>query len=188
MIELKTPITDEQIKNLKVGDEVVITGEIFTGRDKVHMRALKEELPFDAKGLAVYHCGPVVEKIKGKYKIVAAGPTTSSRVNSLEPRFLDKTKVKAIIGKGGMDNEVTKALSENNAVYLAFTGGAAQLAARGIKRVKDVYWLDLSIPEAIWRLEVERFGPMIVAIAHNKNLFIENSKKVEQNLAKLIDK
>src|SRR3989339_1616487 len=166
MIELKTPITGEQIKNLKVGDEVVLTGEIFTARDKAHMRALKEKLPFNAEGLAVYHCGPVVKKEGNDYKIIAAGPTTSSRMNSMESDFIKKTRIKAIIGKGGMDEIVTKALNDNNAVYLAFTGGAAQLAASAIKKVLRVYWLDLSIPEAVWHLEVEKFGPMIVAIAH----------------------
>ena len=182
MIELKTPLKKEDIKKLRLGDELVLTGSIFTARDKAHIKAIKEGLPFNAEGLAVYHCGPI---IKGK-EVIAAGPTTSSRMNSLEADFIKKTKIKAVIGKAGMDEKVVKAMKNLDCVYLAFTGGAAQLAAKGIKNIEGVYWKELGMAEAIWLLKAEKFGPMIVAIADGKSLFIENNKKVDKNLAMIL--
>ncbi len=174
-MELKTPLKVEDILKLKVGDTVYVTGEIFTARDEAHARALEfmeegKELPFSFEGAVVYHCGPLVKR-NGEWKVVSAGPTTSARMNPFTPKILEKVNCMAIIGKGGMSGDVVEAM-RGKAVYLAFTGGAGALAAQRIKRVKDVIWEDLGMPEAVWIFEVEKFGPCIVAIdAHGRSLY-----------------
>ncbi len=174
-MELKTPLKVEDVLKLKVGDTVYVTGEIFTARDEAHARALEymeegKELPFSFDGAVVYHCGPLVKK-DGEWKVVSAGPTTSARMNPFTPKILEKVSCMAIIGKGGMSDDVVEAMRDK-AVYLAFTGGAGALAAQRIKRVKDVIWEDLGMPEAVWIFEVEKFGPCIVAIdAHGRSLY-----------------
>ncbi|WP_456329727.1 FumA C-terminus/TtdB family hydratase beta subunit [Archaeoglobus sp.] len=173
--ELITPLSREEILKLKVGDTVYVTGEIFTARDEAHAKALEwmdegKELPFSFDRGVVYHCGPLVKK-NGEWKVVSAGPTTSARMNPFTPKILEKVECMAIIGKGGMSDEVVNAM-RGKAVYLAFTGGAGALAAQSIKRVKGVVWEDLGMPEAVWLFEVERFGPCIVAIdAHGNSLY-----------------
>ncbi|NJE08116.1 fumarate hydratase [Thermococcus sp. M39] len=162
-MDLKTPLSYEDVLKLKIGDIIHLSGIIYTARDLAHKRIIElaknGELPFDLEGAVIYHCGPVVRK-NGKFKIVSAGPTTSARMN----RYLNEILalgVKGIIGKGGMNAEPFR---EHKAVYFAFTGGAGSLAAKSIKRVVDVYWLDeLGIPEAVWVLEVEKF-PLLVAV------------------------
>ncbi len=174
-MELKTPLKVEDVLKLKVGDTVYVTGEIFTARDEAHARALEymeegKELPFSFDGAVVYHCGPLVKK-DGEWKVVSAGPTTSARMNPFTPKILERVSCMAIIGKGGMSDDVVEAM-RGKAVYLAFTGGAGALAAQRIKRVKDVIWEDLGMPEAVWIFEVEKFGPCIVAIdAHGRSLY-----------------
>jgi fumarate hydratase subunit beta len=117
-----------------------------------------------------------------KWRIVAAGPTTSSRMNSLEPKFLEQIGARLIIGKGGMNRGVGEAMKRFGAAYLAFTGGAAVLAARCVKEVKGVHWLDLGMPEALWVLDVEEFGPLTVGMdASGNSLFEDVAKQIEQN-------
>ncbi len=170
VFHLKTPLRDEDVEQLKLGDIVYLSGTVFTARDEAHAKILEliekgEPLPMDFRGLALYHCGPVVRKKNGEYEIVAAGPTTSMRMESVEAEFIEKTGVKMVIGKGGMGPKTAEAMKKYKAVYATFTGGAAVLAAAAVKRVKDVYWLDeLGIPEAVWVLEVEEFGPLVVTI------------------------
>jgi len=162
-MELKVPLSEKDVLKLKTGDVVHLSGIIYTARDLAHRKLLElakqDELPFNLEGTVIYHCGPVVRKDE-RFEIVSAGPTTSARMN----RYLDEILslgVKGIIGKGGMNHEPFK---RHKAVYFAFTGGAGSLAAKSIKKVRDVYWLDeLGIPEAVWVLEVERF-PLLVAI------------------------
>ena len=168
-MKLKTPLSMEDVLKLKAGDVVYLSGEIITARDSAHRRILslpKEELPFNPEGAVIYHCGPVVRETGKGYEVVSAGPTTSTRMN----RHLDgvlSLGVRGIIGKGGMSIEPFR----GRAVYFAFTGGAGSLAAKSIKRVKAVHWLDLGVPEALWILEVEDF-PLIVAIdAHGNSLY-----------------
>ncbi len=168
-MRLKTPLSEKDVLKLRAGDIVYLSGTIYTARDSAHRRILslpREELPFEPEGAVIYHCGPVVRKRGYGYEIVSAGPTTSSRMN----RYLDGILglgIRGIVGKGGMNVEPFK----EGAVYFAFTGGAGSLAAKSIKRVKAVHWLDLGIPEALWVLEVENF-PLIVAIdAHGGSLY-----------------
>jgi len=192
--KLKTPISEEDVRKLKVNDVIYITGTMFTARDSAHKRALDyykqdKKMPINPQGLAVFHCGPIVKKENDKWTIVAAGPTTSTRMDLFEDEFIKNYKVRVVIGKGGMGKKTTDAMKKYGAVYGAFTGGAAVLAARAVKNVKSVEWFDLGMPEALWILEVEDFGPLAVAIdSHGNNLFEDVRKKVEENRPKIYEK
>ncbi len=192
--ELTTPISEETIRTLRVNDIVYISGTIFTARDEAHERALewvksKKALPINPTGLAVFHCGPIVRKLEKGWELVAAGPTTSTRMEMFEDKFIELLKVRVVIGKGGMGSKTTAAMKKFGAIYGAFTGGAAVLAAKAVRRIIDVEWLDLGMPEALWIMEAERFGPLIVSIdATGKNLFEQVRTKVEQNRAKIYKK
>jgi fumarate hydratase subunit beta len=183
--KLKTPISEDEIRKLRVNDVIYISGTIVTARDQAHRRALEffnqgKTLPINLEGLAVFHCGPLVRKEGDKWIIISAGPTTSTRMEVFEDEFIKKFKVRVIIGKGGMGARTTEAMRKYGAVYGAFTGGAGVLAAQAIKNVQSVEWFDLGMPEALWILEVEDFGPLTVAIdSHGNNLFTEVSKRVE---------
>jgi len=192
--KLKTPLSEEDVRKLKVNDTIYITGTIFTARDEAHHRALEfhkegKELPIDLQGLAVFHCGPIVKKKDDEWIIVAAGPTTSTRMDLFEDEFIKNFRVRVVIGKGGMGKKTTDAMKKYGAVYGALTGGAAVLAAKAIKRVRSVEWYDLGMPEAMWVLEVEDFGPLTVAIdAHGNNLFEDVREKVEETKQKIYEK
>jgi fumarate hydratase subunit beta len=192
--KLKTPISEEDIRKIKVNDVIYITGTIVTARDQAHRRALEwakegKKLPIDLKGLAVFHCGPIVKKEGEKWIAVAAGPTTSTRMDIFEDEFIKTFGVKVVIGKGGMGKRTTEAMKKYGAVYGAFTGGAAVLAARAIKNVRTVEWYDLGVPEALWVFEVEDFGPLAVSIdSYGNNLFEDIKKQVEENKQKIYTK
>lgn len=163
-MNLETPLSKEDILKLRTGDMVYISGEIVTARDKAHQKALKDgEFPIDIENGALFHAGPLAKKEGDGWKIVAIGPTTSSRMNSLEADFIKKFRISAIIGKGGMSSSVIEAM-KGNCIYLSMTGGCAALAAKAVKRVKEVHWPELGIPEAVWVLEVKNLGPLTVAI------------------------
>ena len=142
VIRLRTPLGDE-VLNLRAGDRVELSGMVYTARDEAHLRMQKDGVPFDPKGAVIYHCGPVIQ---GK-KVIAAGPTTSARMNELAGFLLDKG-VRAFIGKGGMGATVRKQL-EGRGVYFAFTGGCAALASSHMQ-LKGVYYEDLGMAEAVW--------------------------------------
>lgn len=187
-MRLKTPLSEKDVRALKVGDMVTIDGTIITGRDEVHIRALEHaregrKLPLDLNGAVIFHAGPIMKKDGGKWKVIAAGPTTSSRMNSMEPEFIERFKVRAIIGKGGMSQPTVDAMTKFGCVYLAFTGGAAVQGAEGITDVRGVEWLDLGMPEAMWILEVRSFGPLTVAIDTNgDSLYKRVDDEVQANL------
>lgn len=171
MIKLNTPINDEDINKLKVGDVITISGQILTARDQAHGRIIEQGAPCDIKGAVLFHAGPIIKEDneeKNSYEMVAVGPTTSMRMNPYESEVLDMG-AKIIIGKGGMDDNVRKALKRNNAVYVVATGGCAALYVDRVKEIKGVDWLDLGIPEAIWDLDVDSFGPLIVAMDSEGN-------------------
>ena len=183
MIELNTPITDDDINKLKAGDVIAISGQILTARDQAHKRILEEGAPCDIDGAVLFHAGPIIQEEKDegtsdsenaselKYKMVAVGPTTSMRMNPYESDVLDMG-AKIIIGKGGMDDSVREALKRNNAVYVVATGGCAALYVDKVNEIKGVNWLDLGMPEAIWDLDVDSFGPLIVAMdSHGNSLY-----------------
>jgi fumarate hydratase subunit beta len=191
---LKTPISEDEIRKLRVNDVLYITGIIVTARDQAHRRALEylregKPLPLKLEGLAVYHCGPVVSREGDRWVAVAAGPTTSTRMDLFEDEFIKNFKVRVVIGKGGMGRRTTEAMAKYGAVYGAFTGGAAILAAKAIKGVRGVEWLDLGTPEALWIFEVENFGPLTVAIdSHGNNLYLDVAKNVEENRRRIYEK
>ncbi|UCE91991.1 MAG: fumarate hydratase C-terminal domain-containing protein [Methanobacteriota archaeon] len=184
---LKTPLSEESVRSLKLGETVYIDGVVLTGRDEVHIHALEmfekgESTPVDFKGAALFHCGPIMRKTGEQWEVVAAGPTTSSRMNSLEPSFIEKFRPGAVIGKGGMSQPTVDAMKEHGCVYLAITGGAAVLAAKGIKSVSGVEWYELGMPEAIWIMNAENFGPLTVGIDTKGNsLYAAVGAKVKEN-------
>jgi fumarate hydratase subunit beta len=190
---IQTPIKESDVRRLKVGDIIYISGDVFTSRDQAHVRTLEHHksghaLPFDPSGKALFHCGPVVKKTGNVWNIVVAGPTTSTRLEPYQAEYIKTFDVRVVIGKGGMGIQTTNAMQEFGAVYGAFTGGAAVLAAESIKRVKAVEWLDLGIPEAVWLLEVNKFGPLIIAIdSHGNNLYQQIIMKVKENKPKILE-
>jgi fumarate hydratase subunit beta len=190
--KLRTPISEAKIRKLRVNDTLYVSGTIVTARDQAHKRALEysekgKPLPVNLEGLAIFHCGPVMRKEDDKWITVAAGPTTSTRMEVYEADFIRQFKPRVVIGKGGMGEKTTEAMDKYGAVYGAFTGGAAVLAANAVKNVKDVAWLDLGMPEAMWILEVEDFGPLVVAIdSFGKNLYRDVAGKVEQNRQRIL--
>jgi fumarate hydratase subunit beta len=192
--KFKTPISEADVRKLKVNDVLYVTGTIVTARDQAHRRALEyfeegKSLPLNLEGLAVFHCGPVMRKEGDRWIAIAAGPTTSTRMDLFEDEFIKNFKVRVVIGKGGMGKKTTDAMEKYGAIYGAFTGGAAILAAKAIKTVKSVEWLDLGMPEAMWVFEAEEFGPLAVAIdSHGNNLFTDVQKTVEANKQKIYQK
>jgi fumarate hydratase subunit beta len=194
VFRFKTPVSEEDVRKLKIGDIIYVTGTLVTARDEAHKRALEyyekgEKLPIDFEGVALYHCGPIIKKINDEWITVAAGPTTSTRMELFEAEFIEKFKVRIIIGKGGMGKKTAEACKKYGAVYCAFTGGAAVLAAEAIKKVKSVEWLDLGMPEALWVFEVENFGPLTVAIdTYGNNLYHEVMSKVEANKKEIYER
>lgn len=192
--KLATPISEADVRKLRVGDVVYLTGTIFTARDQAHKRALEfrskgKKPPIEMEGLAVYHCGPIVRKVGEGWKMIAAGPTTSTRMETLQPDFIKEFKIRAVIGKGGMGRRTVEAMKEEGCVYLAYTGGAAVLAAKGIREIKTVHWYDLGMPEAMWVLEVEDFGPLVVAIdTHGNSLYEDVQKRIEKNVSEVYGK
>ena len=191
---LRTPISEAEIRKLKVNDVLYITGAMVTARDQAHKRALEyfekgKALPISFEGLALFHCGPVMRKQGDRWIAVAAGPTTSVRMELFEAEFIKNFKVRVVIGKGGMGEKTAAAMAKYGAVYAAFTGGAAVLAAKAIKRVKSVEWFDLGVPEAMWFLEVDEFGPLLVAIdSWGNNLFRDVAEQVEANRQRIYRK
>ena len=192
--KLKTPISEEEIRKLAVSDTVLISGTMVTARDQAHKRALEfakegKPLPLNLEGLAIFHCGPVMRKQDDRWTVVAAGPTTSTRLEAYESDFIQNFKPRLIVGKAGMGEQTTEAMVKYGAVYGAFTGGAAVIAAKAIREVKAVEWLDLGMPEALWVLKVVDFGPMVVAIdSHGNNLFRDVSARVAKNRAAIFRK
>ena len=169
--EFKTPVTDEDIRKVHIGDVIYLTGDIVTGRDDVHHRVVigGKEPPVDLKGKAIFHAGPIMKKISSdgepdKYKVISVGPTTSMRMEKAQAEFLEKTGVKIIIGKGGMGPKTTKGCVDNCAVHTIFPGGCAVVAAEEVIDCEGVEWLDLGMPEAMWKLKCDKFGPLIVSI------------------------
>ncbi|HEC82386.1 MAG TPA: fumarate hydratase [Thermoplasmatales archaeon] len=188
---LNLPVEKEEIEKIRAGDIIYITGTVVTARDEAHKMAIEkhergEELPLNFSEVAIYHCGPIVKKENEEWKIVAAGPTTSSRMELFEYEFIKRFGTKIIIGKGGMGAKTADACRKFKSVYTAFTGGAAVLAVNSIKKVKNVFWLEeLGMPEALWVLEVENFGPLTVTIdAYGRNL----TEEVKNRARKIAEK
>ena len=183
--KIRSPMSEGDARSLRAGDIVSLSGELLTARDEAHLRILELlrsglETPFRLEGMAIYHCGPIMRK-DGVWKVVAAGPTTSARLDRLAPEVIRKCRPRLLIGKGGMSAETLEAMKEVGCAYLAFPGGAAVLAAEAFPEVLGVHWEDLGMPEAVWRLRADNFGPLVVAMdSHGRSLFKEVEDKVKE--------
>jgi len=181
---LTTPIGEKEARGLRVGDVVYLTGTLITARDEAHKRLLEHGSPLPLEGGALFHCGPVVRKTEGTWQVLAAGPTTSARMELFEADVLRKFKPRVIVGKGGMGEKTLAALGEVGAVYVHFTGGAGALAAQAIRTVTGVHWLEeLSMAEAVWAFQVEKFGPLVVTMdSHGRSMYKDLAVQVEANM------
>ncbi len=182
---LTPPIDDATIRALKVGDVVLITGRMYTGRDAVHAHLMKNPPPVDLRGGILYHCGPVVLKDGDRWRIKAAGPTTSMREEPYQGEVLRRYGVRAVMGKGGMGAKTLAAMKETGAVYLNAIGGAAQFYARCIEKVDDVSLLEFGIPEAMWHMQVRDFPAIVTMDAHGNSLHTDVEESSARALAAL---
>jgi fumarate hydratase class I len=169
-VALAAPVSEEQIRSLRVGDVVLVSGRMFTGRDAVHSYLMKHDPPVDLRGSVLYHCGPVVVKNGDGWRVTAAGPTTSIREEPYQGEIIRRYGVRAVIGKGGMGAKTLAALKEHGAVYLNAIGGAAQFYARTIISVDGVSLLEFGTPEAMWHLRVDAFPAIVTMDAHGNSL------------------
>jgi len=191
MIPLSHPFTEDKIRALKVGDEVLISGVVFTGRDAVH-KYLHEggRLPpgVNLRDGILYHCGPVVLKQDdGSWKATAAGPTTSIREEPYQAQIIKEFGIRGVIGKGGMGDKTLAACKDCGCVYLHAVGGAAQVLAECIKKVRYVYFYEkFGAPEAIWEFEVRDFPAVVTIDAHGNSLHKEVFARSQAELAKRV--
>jgi fumarate hydratase class I len=184
-VVLRAPLTEDQVRMLKVGDVVLISGEVFTGRDAVHAYLMKNPPPVDLHGAVLYHCGPVMLKQGDDWVVKAAGPTTSIREEPYQAHVIREYGVRAVIGKGGMGRKTLAALKEFGAVYLNGIGGAAQYYARSIEKVLGVNLLEFGLPEAMWHLRVNNFVAIVTMDAHGNSLHADVEKETGEHLAEL---
>jgi fumarate hydratase class I len=190
MIKLKTPISEQDIRKLKVGDTVQLSGVIVTGRDEAHKLMIEEKPDFIRdvlKESVIYHCGPVVKKDEnGKWQFVSAGPTTSAREEPYQADVVCEYNIRGVIGKGGMGPKTAEGLQRCGAVYFHAVGGAGTLIANAVKEVKTVYKLEeFGTPEAFWVIEVEDFPLVVTMDSHGGSLhkdIKEKSEKVAREL------
>jgi fumarate hydratase class I len=182
-VALQAPLSEATIRSLKVGDVVLVSGRMFTGRDAVHAHLMKHEPPIDMRGSVLYHCGPVVVKEGDGWRVTAAGPTTSIREEPYQGEIIRRYGVRAVIGKGGMGAKTLAALKDHGAVYLNAIGGAAQFYARTIKSVDSVSLLEFGTPEAMWHLTVDAFPAIVTMDAHGNSLHKDIEQESGQQLA-----
>lgn len=204
---LTVPIPEKQIRQLRIGDQVLLSGVIFTGRDAAHKymkemfiagkcpdaeRPLYDILKSGLAGGVIYHCGPVVRKVapaSGKperYEFVAAGPTTSIREEPYEAAVIEHFGLRGVIGKGGMGAKTLAACQKFGAVYLHAIGGAATLIAETVKEVVAVHKLDFGVPEAFWQIRVEDFPCVVTMDSHGKSLHDQVEADSKRKLAELL--
>ena len=181
---LTTPISAEDLLNIKIGDVIYLTGHIVTCRDVPHRRVVEEgrELPLDIKGGAILHAGPIIRKTGEKsFEMVSVGPTTSMRMEKFEREFIAKTGVRLIVGKGGMGEGTMSGCKEFGAIHCVFPAGCAVVAATQVEEIESAGWTELGMPETLWKCRVKEFGPLIVSIdAHGNNLFEQNKVKFNE--------
>ncbi len=181
-IILEPPVTEEQMRALRVGDVVLIRGEMYTGRDAVHAHLMKHAPPVDLTGAIIYHCGPVMLMENGEWKVKAAGPTTSIREEPYQAEVMRRYGIRAVIGKGGMGPKTLAGLKEVGGIYLHAIGGAAQVYARTVQKVLDVHLIEFGIPEAMWHLKVHDFAAIVTMDSHGNSLHAEVEKATGEAL------
>lgn len=186
---LVTPVAAEDLKGIKIGDIVYLSGSLTTCRDVAHRRLVEEgrELPVDVRNNAIFHAGPIIRPLEnGKFEMVSVGPTTSMRMEKFEYEFVKETGVRVIVGKGGMKENTERACKEFGAIHCVFPAGNAVVAATEVEEIVRAEWQDLGMPETLWNCRVKEFGPLIVSIdPEGNNLFEElkvgyNKRKEEQ--------
>ncbi|MBB6732641.1 fumarate hydratase [Cohnella zeiphila] len=186
-VVLTAPLTEEQVRSLKVGDVVILNGEMHTGRDALHKYLMDHDAPIDLNGSVIYHCGPVMLKDEEGWHVKAAGPTTSSREEPYQGDIMKKFGIRAVIGKGGMGAKTLAALREHGGVYLNAVGGAAQYYAECIKKVNGVDFMEFGIPEAMWHLQVEGFAAIVTMDSHGNSLHADVDRDSKEKLAQFKD-
>ena len=186
---LTTPISAEDLKDIKIGDIIYLNGSMTTCRDVAHRRLVEEgrELPVDVRNNAIFHAGPIIRPLENDtFEMVSVGPTTSLRMAKFEYEFVPKAGVRVIIGKGGMKENTERACKEFGAIHSVFPAGNAVVAATEVEEIVRAEWRDLGMPETLWNCRVKEFGPLIVSIdTEGNNLFEErkviyNKRKDEQ--------
>lgn len=179
-----SPVRDERsLEELRVGDIIYVSGVMVTARDEAHKRVVEKDIlpPVDLRGYAIFHAGPIMMRTGDMWRCVSIGPTTSRRMEYYEDRFIEKTGVKIVVGKGGMGQRTAEACKKFKAIYAIFPGGCGVLGASRVVRVRGVEWLELGMPEALWVLEVREFGPLIVSIdTRGENLADSNLERVRR--------
>jgi fumarate hydratase class I len=190
MKRISLPVDETPIRDLKVGDEVLVSGVMVTARDTAHRHLVQNDDTAAKKiltGSMIYHCGPVVAQENGIYRFVAAGPTTSDREEQCEAQVIERYGVRGIIGKGGMGPKTLEALKKHGAVYLHATGGLSVLLARTVVRVNGVMKLaEFGMPEAMWIIEVADFPAVVTMDSHGNSLHAEILKRSEARLKELL--
>lgn len=185
MTALRYPFDERQVRALKAGDAVSISGMIHTGRDRFHkFFADGGKIPVDFRDGALYHCGPVCVRDGDGWRVVSAGPTTSVRENPYEPAFIESSGVRVIIGKGGMDSATLAAMSRCGCIYVQAVGGAGALYAASVRRVAGVDLMDeFGAAEACWHFDVEGFRGVVAMDAHGRSLFADVAASSSARLA-----
>jgi len=189
---LKTPLSEGDVRDLRVGDMVSLSGYIVTGRDRVHKflfneRPPKSEIPFNLDGSILYHCGPIIRKTEDGYKLIAGGPTTSMRVEMYEHWVIKEYGIRAVMGKGGMGSKTMDALRECGCVYLHTIGGAAVYLADRVKKIVDGWKVEeFGMAEAMWLFDVEGFPAVVTMDAHGNSLHREVEALSADNLRRLL--
>ena len=175
---LTTPISAEDLADIKVGDVIYLTGYLTTCRDVAHRRVIEEgrPLPVDVRDGAILHAGPIIRPLgDDKFQMVTVGPTTSMRMEKFEEQFIKETGVRLVIGKGGMGDGTMRGCRDNKALHCVFPAGCAVVAASCVEEIVSANWRDLGMPETLWTCKVKEFGPLIVSIdTHGNNLFEQN--------------
>ena len=188
---LITPVSAEDLKDIKVGDIVYLDGSMTTCRDVAHRRLVEEgrELPVDVRNNAIFHAGPIIRPSENdKFEMVSVGPTTSMRMEKFEYEFVKLTGVRVIIGKGGMKENTERACKEFGAIHCVFPAGNAVVAATEVEEIVRAEWRDLGMPETLWNCRVKEFGPLIVSIdTQGNNMFEENKVIFNQKKDKAIE-
>lgn len=190
MIRIKLPVSEKEIRKLKAGDEVAISGVMITGRDAAHKYLVEsdgEEVRDILDGSMIYHCGPVVRQEDGKYSFVAAGPTTSIREEPYEATVIEKYGLRGVIGKGGMGEKTLKACADFGCVYLSAVGGLATILAQSVVEVTDVHKLEeFGVPEAMWVIRVEDFPAVVTMDSHGRSIHDEIASLSKANYDRLV--
>ncbi|RPI05947.1 MAG: fumarate hydratase [Ignavibacteriae bacterium] len=186
-IPLTIPLSENQVRGLKVGDVLMLSGTMHMGRDVLHHHLISHESPVNLDGGVIYHCGPVALKKGETWFMNAAGPTTSIREEPYQGEVIRKFNVRAVIGKGGMGTKTLAAMKDIGAVYLSAIGGAAQYYAKCIEHVEGVDFLEFGVPEAMWHVRVKDFPVIVTMDAHGNSLHAEVEKSSAVELAKFAE-